>query len=383
MMINLTIQTLWISYSPITGPAAAFYGVSDLKIGLLSMIFMIGFIPLSIPASWCIDNWGFRKAVGLGAAMMGLFGILRGLAGGSYSLVLFATIGLAAAQPFLLNSWTTVAAKWFAVDQRATAVGLITLANLVGTAAGMVLPPMLMENGMSVPFFQLIFGIAAALAALLFIILAREEPTNPVAPDALREKALMLDGLKKAFASVPFRFTLGVAFVGLGIFNGVTTWIEAIVRPRGFGPSLAGTLGAVMLGAGLVGAVLMPALSDRTGRRQRFLYIALIGAVPGILGLTFAQSSPMLLISAAVMGFFLVSALPIAIQYAAEITYPVPEGTSNGLIQLFGQGAVVFVWAMEAMRGSDGTFTISLLAAAGLLILGLFFVSRMKDRTSS
>jgi hypothetical protein len=51
MFINLTIQMLWIAYAPITGPAAQFYGVSDLEIGLLAMTFMIAFIPLSIPAS--------------------------------------------------------------------------------------------------------------------------------------------------------------------------------------------------------------------------------------------------------------------------------------------------------------------------------------------
>ena len=51
MFINLTIQTLWISYAPITGPAAKFYGVTDLQIGLFAMSFMIPFIPLSIPIS--------------------------------------------------------------------------------------------------------------------------------------------------------------------------------------------------------------------------------------------------------------------------------------------------------------------------------------------
>ena len=56
MLINITIQMLWISYSPITGPAARFYGVTDLNIGLLSMMFMIAFIPLSIPVSWVIDT---------------------------------------------------------------------------------------------------------------------------------------------------------------------------------------------------------------------------------------------------------------------------------------------------------------------------------------
>ncbi len=75
MFINLTIQILWITYAPITGPAAQYYGVSDLQIGLLAMSFMIAFIPLSIPVSWLIDTYGFRLAVSIGAVMMGIFGI--------------------------------------------------------------------------------------------------------------------------------------------------------------------------------------------------------------------------------------------------------------------------------------------------------------------
>jgi hypothetical protein len=79
------------------------------------------------------------------------------------------------------------------------------------------------------------------------------------------------------------------------------------------------------------------------------------------------------------MGFFLVSALPIGMQYAAEITYPTPEGTSNGLIQLFGQAAVVFVYIMEAMKTSDGSFTPSLLLALGLLVLSVGIATQLKD----
>src|SRR5512136_2199137 len=78
MFINLTIQMLWIAYAPITGPAAAFYGVTDLQIGFLAMTFMIAFIPLSLPVSWAIDTYGFRRTVSLGAALMGGFGLLRG-----------------------------------------------------------------------------------------------------------------------------------------------------------------------------------------------------------------------------------------------------------------------------------------------------------------
>jgi hypothetical protein len=66
-------------------------------------------------------------------------------------------VGIAAAQPFLLNAWTKVPANWFSIEERATAVGLVTLANLVGTALGMVLTPILTET-MSIPNVQLIYG---------------------------------------------------------------------------------------------------------------------------------------------------------------------------------------------------------------------------------
>jgi sugar phosphate permease len=77
---------------------------------------------------------------------MGVFGVLRGLAGANYSLVLLSTIGIAIAQPFLLNAWTKVPARWFSLDERATAVGLVTLSNLVGTGLGMILTPLVITR---------------------------------------------------------------------------------------------------------------------------------------------------------------------------------------------------------------------------------------------
>jgi MFS family permease len=378
MLINLIMQTLWITYAPITGLAADFYGVSDLQIGLLSMTFMIAFVPLSIPVSWLIDTYGFRLAVSVGAVMMGVFGVTRGLAGANYSLVLWSTVGIAAAQPFLLNAWTTVPAKWFALDERATAVGLITLANLVGTALGMVLTPILIEST-SISSVQLMYGGVAAVLAVLFLLLAREKPATPPCEPGQEVRSLMLDGLKHALKVRPFWFGLAVSFIGLGIFNGVTTWVEAMIRPRGFTPGDAGTLGALMIVGGVIGAVVIPALSDRQRKRQRYLYVALIGTIPGLLGLTLAADAWLLFTSAFVMGFFLVSALPIAMQYAAEITHPTPEGTSNGLMQLTGQAAVVFVYIMEAMKTSDGSFTPALLLAIGLLVVSVGLVTQMKD----
>jgi MFS family permease len=378
MLINLTIQMLWITYAPITGPAAKFYGVTDLQIGFLAMSFMITYIPLSFPASWVIDTYGFRKAVSIGAVLMGVFSILRGLAGANYTLVLLGSIGIAIGQPFLMNAWTKVPANWFSVDERATAVGLITLANLVGTALGMVLTPILTEQ-LPIPTVQLIYGGVSAFFALLFIVLSRERPPTPPCPPGLEVRSLMLDGLKQIVKSTPFWLFVIVYFVGLGIFNGISTWVENIIRPRGFTPTDAGTLGAMMILGGIIGAVVIPALSDKQHKRQRYMLLGVTLAVPGLVGVTFATSFWLLLISAFWMGFFLISVAPIGMQYVAEVTYPAPEGTSNGVIQLFGQLSVVFVYIMEAMQNAQGAFTPSLLLSIGLLVLLIAVISQMKD----
>jgi len=377
-LLNLTIQTLWIAYAPITHDAARYYGTGELQIGWLAMSFMIAFVPLSMPASWAIDAFGFRRAVNVGATLMLVCGPLRGLAGRSYPVVLATTIGLAAAQPFLLNAWTKLPAQWFAVSGRATAVGVITLASLVGTAIGMALTPVLTATH-SIAWVQSVYGAAAAVTALLFFALARERPPTPPCAPGEEVRALMRDGLKHALGVKAFWLYLVVAFVGMGIFNGVSTWIEGIVHPRGFSSTQAGTLGAVMLVGGLLGAVVIPPLSDRQRKRRRYLLLGIALTIPGLAGLTFAKSFGVLLASTFFMGFFLVSTLPIGMQYAAEITHPTPEGTSAGLIQLFGQGAVVFVYVMEAMRGEDGAFTRSLILAMALMVVSVGLTTRLHD----
>jgi cyanate permease len=189
----------------------------------------------------------------------------------------------------------------------------------------------------------------------------------------------MLDGLKHALTVKDFWLFLAVSFIGVGIFNGLNTWVETIIRPRGFTPTDAGILGAVLLVAGLLGAVILPSFSDKQRKRTKFMMIGIVFAIPGLIGLTFAQNYWLLLLSGAVVGFFLISVLPIGIQYAAEITIPTPEGTSNGLIQLFGQGAVVFVYIMAALRTPDGAFTRSLLLGVAMLLVCVLLITQMHD----
>ena len=326
MAVNLTIQVLWISYAPITSAAGDYYGVSEVAIGALAMSFMVAYLPLSLPASAAIAHRGFRAAAGFGALLAGVAGVARGLAGAHYVPVLLATLGAAVAQPFLLNAWTTLSSHWFPRSQRATAVSLVTLANLVGAGVGLALTPQL-EKSMSVGRLQLWYGVAALAAG---VRLRRSSPGTALRcrPTTMwrREDTAELVGVRHALRVRPFVVFLAVAFVGMGVFNGISTWVEEIVRPRGFSSADAGNLGALLLLGGVVGAVVLSALSDRAQRRVPFLTLALarLGSRAALAGL--ARSHAGLFVSAFVLGFFLTSAMPIGMQYSAEITVPTPGG---------------------------------------------------------
>jgi cyanate permease len=378
MLVNFVIQILWIGYGSIISDASDYYGVSHQSVTLLAMLFMIAFIPLSLPAAWVIDSRGFRTAVGFGVIMMGVFGVLRGLAGSNYTLVLLCTVGIAIAQPFLLNSWTKVPANWFAPGERATAVGLITLASMLGVGAGLALSPVLI-GVMSIGEMQLVYGLVAAAGAVAFLVLARERPATSPGPAGEEARALMLDGLRHALTVKGFLVILAVAFVIMGVFNGVTSWIGDIVLPRGYDADAAGLLGLVMLVAGVVGAVVLSAMSDRQGKRIRYLVLTLALAIPSLVGVAFVSSTALLYASCAALGFFIVGALPIGMQYAAEVTFPTPEGTSNGLVQLSGQCSVVFVFIMGPLRTDSGSFAVSLVLMSVLLAVCAVVVSRLKD----
>jgi MFS family permease len=378
MFVNLMVQLLWVSYSPITKQAAGFYHVTDNKIGWLAMSFMVVYIILSIPISWAIDKYGFRKAVGLGALLMGVFGLLRGFAGDNYLWAMLCSIGIGIGQPFLMNSWTTLPARWFEKEFRATAVGLVTLSGLIGIALGMVITPAL-EQTMPISSIQLVYGAFALFSAVVFIILARDNPPTPPSSESTDDRALVLDGLKSALKNRMFWLLVFVQFLGMAIFNGLTTWIEPIFRNRQINSTQAGDLGALVLVGGVLGALVLPAFSDKLRKRKIFLFIGVAFAIPFLLALTFVPTFSLLMVSAFMLGFFLVSASPIAMQFATEITFPTPEGTSNGLMQLFGQLSVVFVYVMEVMRTPDGSFTPSLILAAALLIICVGTITFLKD----
>jgi MFS family permease len=384
MLVVAINQLMWITFAPITSDATQFYKVSDLSIGLLSMSFMIVYIIFSFPASWVIDTYGIKVGVGIGAVLTGVFGLLRGILGADYNWVLISQIGIAVGQPFVLNALTTVAARWFPVRERATAAGMGSLAMYVGIVVGLALTPYLIIQH-SIVDMLIIYGAVASVSSLVFLVFSREQPLTPPCLPGMEVRSLVLDGLKEALHNKNFLFLMAIFFVGLGAFNAVTTWIENIVAPRGFSSTQAGIIGGLMIVGGIVGAVILPTLSDRYHKRKPFIVMALAGAVVGLAGVTYATSYTLLLVAAFALGFFLLSSGPIGFTYGAEVTYPTPEGTSNGLLLMMGQiSGIIFIFGMNALEmPPNNSMTLSMVILIVLMALSLVLSGMLKESKAS
>jgi MFS family permease len=379
MLINVMVQVLWICYAPVASIAATAYGVKRTDIDLLANLFMLIYIPMAFPAAWAIDTFGFKKAVGFGALLMAVFGLVRAFFPSSYAMALVGTIGISIGQPFLLNAFTKLAAEWFPQKQRATITGVIFLALFLGIGLGELLGPGIVGSyGFS--GMQMIYAIAAAVATALFLVFARAKPPTPASPPGEEVRALVLDGLKQILKNRNV-YVLSVAlFLGSGIVNGVFTLIDGLGKEKGLTVDQGVLLAALLLVGGIVGSVVIPGLSDAMRRRKPVLIAGLFLAVPATIGLVLGTSFVFDVITFFVVGFCITGLTPVAYQYGAEITHPAPEGTSNGVFALMVQASGLLIVAMDALRGAfNNSYVPSFIGLAVLLAGSGVFLFTLKE----
>lgn len=362
LFISVTTQMLWICFAPVSHDAERFYGVSELHIGALAMLYMVVYVPASLPASWALDRFGFRKAVSFGAVLLGVCGVARACVV-SYAAVVVCSVGLALSQPLLLNAFTKLAALWFAPRHRATITGLAFLAMFVGVAVGQAVTPLLVATR-GIDGMQQIYAVVTAVSAVAFVVFARDP-----AGAADDERALVLTGLSQMLRRRDVWLLCVALFVGNGVMNGLSTWVVGVVAEAGVDVRSAGDLAALMLVGGVVGAVALPLVSDQLQRRKIVVLAAFALATPAMAAVPLAASSgaPSTALAAAFfcLGLFTTGAAPVAYQYGAELTAPVPAGTSNGVFALVGQASVVVIFAMGASKDALGRWAPSLWACAG------------------
>ena len=392
-LIFMIGQMMWLAFSLIRNEVTPVLGLppGDPSVVLLTASQPLAFIILSIPVGMLADRKGLVIVAGLGAILQTLFGTLRIFMINDFAMIFAAQFGLSIGSVMIQNCIVYLSVSWFPKGERGLATGVSTLfmllGMLLGTALSMLLwtAPLYGDPGYTVALAQAnvvwILQLDAAIAAILTIIffaVARDKPPKPPDIDVLAEATPSIRGMLRDrnvwIISIGF-------FAGFGIFIGLTAIIEELLLSLGI-PVAAG-LGSpaivmiLLLASGIVGAVVVPGISDKVGKRKPFLIVAMaVGAVSTLI-LGTSTIVELTYLMSAILGFFLIAVMPVALSTLEEFKTVGPElsGASTGLAFWFGNlGGFLGSILLEVFRVGTSYFysvvyLFAVMVIATLLVL--------------
>jgi predicted MFS family arabinose efflux permease len=351
---------LWLTFAPITTASAHHFHVSEDTVGWLSEVFPLLYVLLSIPAGMALDRW-FRSSLLAGAAITAFGGLVR-LGGVSFEWALAGQILVAIGQPLVLNAITKLASEYLPADKRTEGISYGSAGIFVGMLLGLGLGPSIAGSGDL--HTLLVVNLLYALAALLVLGVALRTPGRSEDDDVVLEPG----ALRKVWSDPQIRSLAGVSFLGFGVFVAITTWLQTLLKPAGISANTAGGLLVGMVVAGIIGSAAVPAAVAKRGQTFRLLQATALGTSAACVLLAAINWLPSFAVAIAVIGFFLVTSLPVLLELT-EKRAGANSGSATALIWMAGQGGGIVIAVIIQVVVHHPTLSFLLMAAAALAAL--------------
>ncbi|KAI1431435.1 major facilitator superfamily domain-containing protein [Xylaria sp. CBS 124048] len=390
-LLNIIVSWDWLTFSPVSQYAAAYYGRSESDINWFSTAFLFAFI-VSSPLTIYMLHWGPKPSIMTAAVFTILGNIVRvagshSRGGGIYGVAMFGQILIGLAQPFVLSAPTRFSDQWFTDSGRVAATALPSLANPLGAALGELIVPFLATNPAEVSnavIYVTIISIVVSLPAF-FIPASPPSPPGPsgtVPKASLRDSLSLLKSLEIWLILIPFS-------IYVGFFNSISSLLNQILLPYGFSSDDAGLAGAVLIVVGLVASAITSPILDRTKAFLPAVKVAVPIIALAYLAFIFVPPTRSLAAPYAVLaieGAASFSLVPVALELLCEFGHPMsPEVTATIAWaggQLCGGIFIIISDALKAPPDADPpanlnralifTAVLSLVVAPLPICLGLF-----------
>ncbi|MGH0052519.1 MAG: MFS transporter [Sphaerochaetaceae bacterium] len=397
VLLILSVEVQWLNLSPV-GRVANDYYASQLTltyvrpVDLLSLTFLVVFVVASIPSSYLLHRLGIRSATWIASGLIIFGSLTKWLYLPTFSLVLVGQFVLAMGQALVLTSITEIVSRWFPIRERGMAVGITSASQYFSLAVVMILSPILVVTKANDPswgngFEELMrfYAILSSALALIAALLIRENPPTPSSSLPSSSKVHYRASFKAIKAIPSLRGLMIIFSIGWGVLMTLFIKIDEISEYLGFADS-NGFLGIAMLAGGMVGAILLPALSDRFRRRKLFFVFCNVCSIPGILLLVFCQqvgavflnSEAIALIGSSIVGLSLLATIPIGSQYAAELGQGINEEVIQGMLLLYSQAACAVILVFSLIV-TEQYIPMLLTTLATLLVAGMIGSSFLKE----
>lgn len=363
-------QMLWLNFAPLIALLQQRYGVSEFEASLPTLVFPLFYVVLSLHAGAMVDHRGFKFTVGFGSILMAVASLVR--IHDAYWSVLVGQIGIAIGQPYVLNGISKLVGDWFSEEETALATGLGTVGMFVGCALGMALTPALV--GINFELAMSVFAAITIACTVAFLRVAEERP----APQRHLTRQSGFAEFRGLLKNRQLVLVFALSFLGLGFFNGLTTWLEGILAPNGISAEDAGLIGGVFILGGIAGAILVPALSDRLRRRKPFLLLCLICGLALLEPLCSATRVVPAMGYAVLLGFAFLPAYALLLAMSEELAGAEMAGMATGILMMVGNaGGVVVIILMDVVHSDTWQNAIYLMF--GILLVSLAIAAIVRE----
>jgi fucose permease len=352
-LVSLSNANVWATAQPITEAFARHYSVSVLWVNSLSVVYMVVYVAGAIPAAYILDSFGLRVGVLIASSLTALGASLRAIPFGGFLPLFVGQCVAAVAQLFVLSVPSKVAGQWFGPKERGVATGIGALCNTLGIALAFALPVFVAR----IQVLLVVDGAIATVGAVLVVLLFDDRP--PLRPSLARVN----DGFNGADVWAVVRrphFAVLLATFGtaIGVFWAVPTVLNQTLVPLGYSEDETSLLGIVEIMVGLVGAFGAGYLLDRTNRYKLLQLLCFMGATASMVlytvATTYRNELAALIVAMALFGASLSALVPVALEAAAETTYPLPEAVSGALLMIAANAmAIALTLTMSALQDAD------------------------------
>lgn len=370
-LLIFSSQVLWVTFSPITTDVAKDMGTSLGNVGTLAALFPIIYIIVALPAGRWLDSH-FKIALTIGAVTIG-FGALARLADPtSYSWQLGIQVVMSIGQPFIINSISAYASRYFPEKNRSMAISISSAALFFGVIFAMLFSPILYVLG-GLTLVLTIFAIPSVLSMVWVLYTLAGAKTYTVTikkEDTPKLSALLRD---------KFLWTLsGLLAIGLGVFDALSTWVEPIFDQYGIAGSTSGPLLALMIFSGIIGSIFMPSLVAKKDTRRAFIIIAVILNAATFSAIIIWQWVPWIAFWLIADGFFLLAGFPIIMDWTEKQFRPSQLGTAIGFVMLTSHaGGILLIYLVKVLL-SPPSLALGLLVF--ISILGMLLAVKLPKR---
>ncbi|MET3194889.1 MFS transporter [Gottfriedia sp. OAE603] len=368
-------QMLWLNFAPLISYLKSHYNVSETDINWLLTVFPLIYILLSIHSGKVIDRKGYRYSILIGGIFMSVFACLR-VFDSSFSILLIGQIGIAIGQPYILNAISRLVVDWFPKNQQATATGVGTVGMFIGMAFALATTPYLV-NHFGFQQSLIIMAFLTIISTLFFFFVGSPNQTpvqeTDIIPSFRNQFTL--------FKNKQFILLNIISFLGLGVFNGLTSWIEQILKPYGVSSEQAGLVGGSLIIGGIIGSIIIPILSDLVGKRKPFILCTIIFPLLLTYPICTRGHLPILLILGSMLGFFFLPAFPLLLSVTEELVGERQSGAATSLLLMAGNlGAVIVIAAMQIVKGDHSTWIHSVYFVLILLFICCVLTIYLKEK---